>query len=113
MPTWPPSLPQQPLVDGLQETLPDVALRTQMDAGADKVRRRHTAAVRPLTVAFLLDGAQSETLDAFYADNAALPFDWEHPRTGAAISLRFVGPPRFTAHGSSRWRAELSLEVLP
>ena len=40
---WPATLPQEILAEGYEEGLPDVLVRTKMDAGPDKVRRRATA----------------------------------------------------------------------
>ncbi|QLH37711.1 MAG: hypothetical protein HWD60_00095 [Defluviicoccus sp.] len=40
---WPSSLPQKPLVDGFSETAPNLVVRSPMDVGPAKVRRRATA----------------------------------------------------------------------
>ena len=116
-PVWPVGLPQLTAVEGYGEAPPDTALRTNMDAGPAKVRRRSTAGIRPLSVQFDLDAAQVETLDAFYVatlQGGALSFDWVHPRTQAAATLRFVQPPAYRPHGSdAAWRAVVQLEVLP
>lgn len=113
---WPGDLPARPLIAGFEETFPDIALRTQMDAGAAKVRRRYTAAVRPLTVTYILTDAQVTSLDGFYLSTAAagaLPFDWTHPRTLDVVSVRFTQPPRITARGAGLWDVSIGLEVLP
>jgi hypothetical protein len=113
---WPVSLPARPLIGGYEETFPDIALRTQMDAGAAKMRRRYTAAVRPLTVAYRLSDSQVTTLDDFFVNTTAagsLPFDWVHPRTLATVSVRFTQPPRMTARGAGLWEVTIGLEVLP
>ena len=116
-PTWPPGLPQLVAVEGYGEAPPETAVRTTMDAGPAKVRRRTTAGIRPLSVQLDLDAAQVETLDAFYVatlEGGALAFDWVHPRTQAAASLRFVRPPAYRPQGSdAAWRTVLQLEVLP
>ena len=116
-PTWPVGLPQLIAVDGYGETPPDTTLRTGMDAGPAKVRRRSTAGIRPLSVQLDLDAAQVETLDGFYVatlQGGALAFDWVHPRTQAIATLRFVRPPAYRPQGSdAAWRAVMQLEVLP
>jgi hypothetical protein len=61
--TWPESLPQSPLVDGLQETLPDNLLRTKMEQGPPKLRRRGTDAPAQMTAHFLLSAAQCAVLE--------------------------------------------------
>ena len=42
---WPPSLPQGPRLEDLEETPPTLAIRTGMDVGPAKVRRRAVAGV--------------------------------------------------------------------
>jgi hypothetical protein len=117
MPSWPASLPQHVLVEGYDEAPPDVLLRTEMDAGPAKVRRRFTAGVRELRCAILCDSDQLDDLEEFFRDEiagGALPFDWVHPRTQDAASFRFVR--RFTIApepGAKYWRVGLELEILP
>ncbi len=116
-PTWPASLPQRVAVDGYGEGPPDTTVRSRMDAGPAKVRRRFTAGVRPLSLQLDLDGAQVETLDGFFEATllgGALAFDWVHPRTQAAATLRFVRPPAYRPLASdAAWQAVLQLEILP
>jgi hypothetical protein len=117
MATWPASLPQFVLTEGFEESPPDVLLRTEMDAGPAKVRRRFTAGVRPLKAVIVCSSAQVTTLETFFAAalaSGALPFDWVHPRTQAATSFRFVRPPSIAPErGGKYWRVGLDLEVLP
>ena len=117
MPAWPASLPQLVAVEGYEESPPETALRTEMEAGPAKLRRRFTAGVRPLSVLLDLDAAQVETLDGFFVTDLAggsLRFDWVHPRTQATVELRFLRPPVYRPLGSdAAWRAALHLEILP
>ncbi len=115
MPAWPGILPAVPLL-GHRETAPDMVVRTEMDAGPAKLRRRFTAGVRPLEVALVLSEAQVAALDNFYVGDlagGALSFDHFVPRTGAQAKLRFVAPPEYELAAPSIWRARLRLEVLP
>jgi hypothetical protein len=117
MPAWPASLPQLVAVAGYQESPPELALRSQMDAGPAKLRRRFTAGVRPLAVRLDLDAAQVETLDTFYVTTlagGALRFDWVDPRNQGAAELRFVRPPVFRPTESDvAWTALIELEIMP
>lgn len=118
MPTWPPSLPPLAAVDDRSygESPPDVVLRSATDVGPAKLRRRTTAGVRPLTCTLPLTAAEVATLDTFYiatCAGGALAFDGVHPRTGAAVTLRFTRPPRYTGDGNDNWTAAFALEVLP
>src|SRR5437870_11881029 len=109
MAVWPASLPQTVFADGYKEEFPMNALRTQMDAGPPKMRRRYTAAFRPFTGTEIFTTAQVATLDTFFVttlQGGALAFDWSHPRTGAAASVRFTKPPVVTSLGGGVYRVE-------
>ncbi|MDP2206399.1 MAG: hypothetical protein Q8K65_08840 [Alphaproteobacteria bacterium] len=113
---WPEDLPQSPLLDGLQETLPDNLLRTKMEQGSSKLRRRGTDAPAKITAQFLLDAAQCAVLDSFYADTLAggvRRFGFTHPRHRDAVSCRIAQPPEYAALNGGYFRARLTLEVLP
>lgn len=112
--TWP--LDDDVLVEGYEETFPELVLRTAMDAPIAKTRRRFTAAAVPIGISLGLSRAEVAVLEAFYLDDlggGALPFAWRHPRTGAAASLRFTAPPKPMPIDGERWRVALQLEVLP
>ena len=116
MASWPVTLPQYVLREGLGETLPDTALRTEMDAGPAKLRRRTSAAVRPISAAVNLSTSQAADLETFYVDTlegGTLPFDMADPRTGTTYSFRFTAPPALYPLGATLWRASLALERLP
>lgn len=117
MPSWPGTLPTGPEWSSYQETSPNVALRTPMDVGPPKVRRRSTAGIRPFTMTFLLTQAQVATLDTFYQTTltgGTASFDsLTHPRTAAAATFRFVTPPQYQALGPNVYRASCQMEILP
>ncbi|MBK8909231.1 MAG: hypothetical protein IPM60_15525 [Rhodospirillales bacterium] len=116
-PVWPYSLPQRPLAQGFNEQARETAIRTQMEAGPPKVRRRFTAGIRTMGMQLRLTADQVATLDAFYDTTVAggtLPFDWVHPRTGVAATYRFVEPPFYQPVARGRvWTGTLKLEVMP
>lgn len=114
MATWP-SLPA-PLINTFKETVPDNILRTSMDRGVDKVRRRTTANARGIQFTLLLTPAQISTLETFYVTtllSGADEFDYTHPRTGATVNARFTQPPAYSDVNGINFRAEIALEVLP
>lgn len=122
MVAWPATLPQEQFV-GLAEQRQDARLRTQMDQGPPKMRRRFTAAVKRFTVPIVLTGAQKQAFDVFYATTlqaGVLPFDWEDPTTDITVSMRFADDvPQFVlarggaAGGDRVWTGSLGLEILP
>lgn len=111
---WPVSLPQYPLADGWRETAPDNIIRTAMDTGPAKVRRRGTAAPWTATAAFRLTAAQLATFRTFLAVDLAdrsLSYDWAHPVTADAATWRITEPPQVVPiAGGLFWRVEMSLE---
>lgn len=114
MVTWPSTL--KPLKGSVQETPPENAIRSDMDVGPAKVRRRTTANIRPLTFSMRLTGAQTATLDTFYNTDTfsgVEPFDFKHPRTGSTVTARFVSPPSYQDVDGVMWDVNIDLEILP
>lgn len=115
MPAWPISLPA-PALSSLQESPPDNSIRSSMDKGPAKVRRRSTANIRPLAFSLILTPAQTETLDDFYVDDCfsgAVAFDYTHPRTGVGCEARFVEPPKYNEREGAVYTVAIMLEILP
>lgn len=93
MSTWPSTLP--PLRLPVQQSSQDQTLRTSMDAGPQKVRRRFTASSRYYTIPLRLTGADRQTLDTFFNDTlkgGSLEFDMIDPTTDQTEQFRFMGP---------------------
>ena len=117
--SWPSTLPaaNEVLLDGHSETWTGSVIRTDMDAGPAKLRRRTTAAIRTLTCRMILNEEQVETLRVFYMshlDYGTAPFQWDLPRTGGDILCRFVGDITVTPAGSGElWAASFTVERLP
>ena len=116
MANWPATLPASVLQEGFAETLPDTALRTSMDVGPAKLRRRTSAAVRPVRAALNLSTSQAADIETFYVstlEGGTLPFDFTDPRTLATQSFRFTAPPSLSPLSGNLWRASLDMERLP
>lgn len=120
MPTWPSTLPQLPLADGYSESPQSQVLRSSMDAGPPKTRRRFTAATRSIPMSVTLSNAQVVIFETWFdADiqGGSLPFDMAQPRTGAVVSMLIAGEPPYQltpiGTGSEYWRLTMQLEVQP
>ncbi|MBI1215690.1 MAG: hypothetical protein GC185_07720 [Alphaproteobacteria bacterium] len=116
MTDWPATLPPQPLLDGYHETLPDLALRTDMAQGPAKLRRRTTAGVAQLSLAYFMTKVQVQVLVDFYTDDligGTQSFTFIHPRSGDAVLCRFRQPPAPAALNGPYFRVRVELEVLP
>jgi hypothetical protein len=139
-PIWPAALPQYLLTRNYSEDDPDTVIRTQMDAGPAKIRRRFTAAVRQLAGMIVVDEDQLDTLSDFFMNDCAggaIAFQWTMQRrqrdtaeptdtsqiTDTSLlpltfvgtnNYRFVKPPRYSDTGDgAHYEAALSLEILP
>jgi hypothetical protein len=112
---YPSTLPA-PLISDFQESTPDFTIRTDMDAGVAKVRRRFSAAATPIQFTLLLTEPQAVTLDTFFRTTTAggsLEFNMAHPRTGNTVTCRFSAPPAYALQGHRLYRVAMQMEILP
>jgi hypothetical protein len=116
MSAWPGTLPEQFEQDGYQETFPEVTIRSEMDVGPAKLRKRYTAAIVAFTGYMFMTPDQVDDLWTFWETTTAygsLAFDWDHPRTGDSVSCRFLSPPKLEAVEGGDFRVTIEIEVLP
>lgn len=117
MSDWPATLPALPLREGYKETLPKLTIRSSMDVGPAKVRRRGGANVRKHEVSMDMTGAQVEIFDVFFLEECAggaLPYNYLKPRTGVQAQFRFdEAPPEIVNIGGDNWNVSFKLEELP
>jgi hypothetical protein len=117
MASWPGTLPDFVTIDGFQETIPSNVIRSGMDTGPPKLRRRATSAPRPINCTQILTAAQVADLETFYMTTltgGTQQFTWKNPRTGGAVTtMRFVDPPSWvSAGGGGYYEASYKLEIL-
>lgn len=116
MPVWPASLPA-PTLSSLVESPANNLIRSAMDKGPAKLRRRTTANVKPISFMLKLTAAQWDTLLEFYevdTFSGAISFDFPHPRTEEPLSARFSGdPPQAAEQEGIVYIVNVSLEILP
>lgn len=110
MATWPSEL----IVtrDSYSESPPDRAIRSPMDVGPQKVRRRASSAVRPIGLKLFLTDDLLDTFDDFFNDNDTLVFDFIDPRTGDSKRARFTGAPSYNLN-ETMWEVSIKMEYLP
>jgi hypothetical protein len=117
IPDWPATLPQNILIPGYGESLPDTNVKASMDVGPAKVRRRATAAVRPVSGQLVLTLAQLGDFKDFYNDdllNGSLRFAWVDPYDGTtAVEMRFTEVPSWSAQDPDNFVVNVKLEILP
>lgn len=116
MATWPATLPA-PAINSFREKPPNNTIRSTMDKGPAKVRRRTTANTRPISFTLKLTPEQTQALDDFYeieTFSGADEFDYVHPRTGENVTARFVSEPDYSeVEGGIIYTCSISLEIMP
>lgn len=115
-PTWPSSLPEYVLQSGYGEELQDQGLRTNMEGGAVKTRRRFTARFDQIDVRIICDADQTELFETFYNDTlegGTLVFDWIHPRKRTAITLQIIGKVKVMPADGDNFYVAFKVEIKP
>lgn len=117
MAAWPSELYNCILRSTLKEKAANNLLRTNMDVGPAKVRRRTTANVRPFSFALKCTSNQVDILLAFFNNDifgGADEFDFVHPRTGASLRVRWAGdPPEYQDEDGILYDIPIMLEIMP
>ena len=116
IPAWPATLPDELLMRGYSESMADNTLRTGMDVGPAKLRRRATTATYPIAGQQIMDATELGYLKTFYGTtllSGSRRFSWTDPIGGGAIELRFTSPPSWGAAGGLNYWVDLAFEVMP
>lgn len=118
MATWPATLPQRLHTQGFQIDAPQGAIRSDTSTGKPYQRQRFTAAITPFSGRMFVNKTQWQTLIDFFTNtlgHGALEFDWVHPITEDAATVRFDAnnPPQVTAISGELFAVQLNLEIIP
>lgn len=116
MAVWPFNTTTHIINGSFKETPPNNTIRSKMEVGPEKIRRRTTANVRPISFVLRLTEDELDTLDEFYNDDTysgADEFDFTHPRTAAAVKARFIQPPEYGDVKKGQYQVVVQLEILP
>ena len=112
---WPSGLPDELLQSGYSQSSPDTTLKTEMEVGPAKIRRRSTAQTYPVKGTMKLTEAQLGTLRTFYETTllgGSLRFSHKDPVSLTAKEFRFTAPPSWTM-SNGFYVVQLEFEVLP
>ena len=116
MATFPTTLPK-PTQSDYQENRQSQLIRSQMDTGPAKIRRRFTANSAEYSVSWEFTGSQLSTFETFFnstIDGGSVEFTWVQPRTDASVTARFVdGVYSVSSLGHDLYRVSSKLEVMP
>ena len=112
---WPPTLYGAIINEGFQEVPPDNVIRTEMDVGPPKIRRRGTAAERKFTFQLFVTKALLATFDTFYittTKSGSLAFNFRSPRTEVLGDHQFAAVPIYIPRDQG-YIVSCQLELLP
>ena len=113
MAVWPVTLPQKFLQDGYTDTEPNVFVKTEMDAGPPKLRRRFTAAHRPISGVMVMTTTQKGYLRTFYQTYGGSAFTFPDPDSSGTVEVIFMAPPEYITYAAEDWQVKLQLAVMP
>lgn len=136
VPKWPATLPRTAAQEGFSYGFADGRLKTQMDAGPGKMRRRFSAAAKPVEMQLVLDETGLARLEDFWdvdTKGGSLPF-WisdivyqkllvnpdgtpilpePEPIRGLPWLAMFATAPKAVPWGGLYWRVSFTLSVMP
>ena len=113
--TWPVSLPQVMRLDGLSGKKKSNVIRTTMDAGPAKARRRYSVTTKTFEGSVILNGTQRAILESWHDNtlgNGALRFTMKDPQTLKVCEFRFTDDYTEDQSGDGLWIINLPLEKM-
>ena len=115
VPVWPTTLPKDLLQRGYGQSSPDVVIRSNMDVGPAKSRRRATAGVMPVTGRLILTLTELGYIRTFHDTTllgGSLRFTWKDPISRVSKELRFTAPIKWQVT-NGLYDVALEMEILP
>ena len=112
---WPVSLPQVMRLDGLSGKKKSNVIRTEMDAGPVKARRRYSVTTKAFEGSVILSETQRAVLEDWYDNtlgNGTLRFAMKDPQTLTVCEFRFTDDYTEEQTGDGLWKINLSLEKM-
>jgi hypothetical protein len=113
---WPAPLQDFFSEQNFQIVMDDATLRSDIDVGPQKVRRRFTKGIDIMSASIYLTTSEYSIFETFFKTTLAggtLPFEFNHPVTGILTEFRFREKPRIGSLGGGQFTVSFDLEVLP
>ena len=113
---WPSQLQQNLLEPSFNFKYGDSRLRTNMDVGLAKVRRRSTREIDTASGSIHLKYADYMTFKNFYKtsiNGGVTPFDIIHPIEQVTATFRFVSAPTIRSIGGGVFEVSMEWEEMP
>lgn len=114
--TWP--LPYEILQNGFSQAANPVTIRTSIEAGEDKIRRRYTRQIININCNMWITHDQYSTLENFFnvtLQGGVLKFNYPDPieqklDNPTMYEHRFISPPVYTALGGINYSVSMEWE---
>ncbi len=113
---WPTTLQDLLNTDSFGYKFGETAIRSEMDIGPAKVRRRFTRPVDTMTATINITTAQFPIFYYFYntsLNGGVNMFSFIHPITRVPMEARFVSAPALSPLGGEVFRVSMEWEILP
>lgn len=114
---WPSDfLPEVPLIDGFRINVDTGLIRTPMEDGQARQRRRFQGPPSTIPASWIMDQSELTFFKSWIANLAGFGASWFNINLdmGEGISnyeARIVGKPEYVPVSHNKWRARISLEV--
>lgn len=121
MPIWPLDCPQKPLREGYSDSTPNNLMRSDMETGPAKVRRRGNAKPHIASVTYVMSNEQANIFEDFAMNTlagGAICLDWWHPVLARYVRARLQAGEdglftRTYFSDTLEWQYSLSFEYWP
>ena len=114
-PVWPTTLQQYVNTDSFSYQKGSTTLKSDVDVGPSKIRRRFTKSVDTMSASIWLTADEYTTFETFYnteVAGGATAFNFNHPITNATLLVRFANEPNYRPLSGTRFVLSFSLEVI-
>lgn len=107
-----PDLPDNFQENSFTESEKTANIKTAMDIGPSKVRRRYTTHTSIYSGSMLMDSSQKSAFKVFYQTtlrNGQYSFNFPNPSEAGYVEVKFNGVPSYKALENSYWNISFSL----
>ena len=112
---WPNTLRNTLEVASFAQTAKPNTIRTNIEAGVDKVRRRYTTPILQVNGSMIVTHDQYVRMEYFYnteLQGGVNRFIFKDPATDILYEYRMISPPKYTSIGGPYYRVSLEMERL-
>lgn len=113
---WPAALQDYVNEESFSHAIGNTTVRTEMDIGPAKVRRRMTRSVDIFDVTITIDVDDYDTVYEFYdttLNGGVEQFTFAHPFTGVDTNFRMTQEPTFAPMGGREFTVKMRWEAMP